>query len=116
MQVEIINPMRAVSYRRPLEDKDVAEALNTPGYMVRIPTACRCGQAVVVELHSERTCRTDRKRVFYPDEPDKGACVFRCKSCGDVISDTCEHAAFAPNENKMSYGWSVARPVRKHRA
>ena len=38
MQVEIINPMGEVSYRRPLKDKLVTEALGTHGYSVLIQT------------------------------------------------------------------------------
>ncbi len=59
MQVEIINPMGTVSYRRPHHHPDVAEALRTQGYSVRFPLinttllheiGCRDGVAYPVTL------------------------------------------------------------------
>jgi len=40
MQVEIINPQGNVSYCRPHDHPDVAEALRTKGYSIRFPN-CR---------------------------------------------------------------------------
>jgi len=60
---------------------------------------CKCGEVVHVEIDSPRTCRTDGKRIFYPDEPNTEWCVFRCRGCGDPIGDTCEAAAYGQNAN-----------------
>lgn len=63
MQVEIINPMGTVSYRRPHKHPDVAEALRTKGYSVLFPNCsdmrlleeigCRDGVAYPVSLGSD---------------------------------------------------------------
>jgi hypothetical protein len=37
MIAEILNPQGKVSYRRPIPHKDIAEALQTKGYKVRLP-------------------------------------------------------------------------------
>ena len=58
---------------------------------------CRCGQSILIE-RDWPTCRTDGKRIFYPDEPDTGLCVFRCKGCGDVIGDTAPGAEHGPHK------------------
>lgn len=59
-----------------------------------IEATCNCGQKVLVEANSNRTCRTDRKRIYYPDEADIGACIFRCKRCHEPISETCRAAQY----------------------
>ena len=60
---------------------------------------CKCGEVVHVEINCPRTCRTDGKRIFYPEEPNTDWCVFRCRGCGEPIGDTCEAAAYGQNAN-----------------
>lgn len=62
-----------------------------------IEAQCNCGQKVLIDQDANnggerRTCRADGKRIFYPDEIDNGACVFRCKSCREPIDKTCLEA------------------------
>lgn len=54
---------------------------------------CRCGQDVLIQLEGNRL-RLDGKRVFYPDEPDKGADAFRCKSCHAPVSESVPGAEY----------------------
>ena len=70
--------------------------------------SCNCGQVVHVEINSPRTCRTDGKRIFYPEEPNTEWCVFRCRGCGQPIGDTCEAAAYGQNAS-LSHGDESAR-------
>jgi len=62
-----------------------------------IASKCACGQDVLIDQNANqdgvrRTCRVDGKRIFYPDQPDDGACIFRCKRCGKPIDETCLEA------------------------
>lgn len=54
---------------------------------------CRCGQQVLIQLHGNPG-RKDGKRVFYPDEPDRGADVFRCKSCHAPVAESVPGAEY----------------------
>jgi hypothetical protein len=54
---------------------------------------------VLIEFDSKQTCRRDKLRIFYPDQPDTGWCVFRCKGCGESVGDTCKDAAYDKVEN-----------------
>ena len=48
-----------------------------------------CGTAVDRLEHSiVPTCRADGARYVYPDEADKGWCIFRCRKCSSVIDDS----------------------------
>lgn len=63
-----------------------------------VRAACKCGQRLWIEQNANRggvrrTCRSDGKRVFYPDERDEGWCVFRCKQCGEAVHESCKQAA-----------------------
>lgn len=65
---------------------------------------CACGQPVLIEHDANRggvrrTCRADGKRVFYPNQPDEGWCVFRCERCSEPIDSTCPDAAYAARGN-----------------
>jgi hypothetical protein len=71
---------------------------------------CNCGQVVHVEINSPRTCRTDGKRIFYPDQPNSEWCVFRCRGCGQPIGDTCEAAAYGHNADVLARG-EIATPI-----
>lgn len=58
-----------------------------------LKSTCSCGQPVLIE-HNARTSRADGKRIFYPDEPDNGWCVFRCKVCHRPINETVPGAEY----------------------
>ena len=58
-----------------------------------IESACSCGQPVLIE-HNARSCRADKKRIFYPDQPDHGLCAFRCKRCRQPVSETVPGAEY----------------------
>lgn len=69
--------------------------------MAIINDACSCGQAVIVRTGDDSRVfnRADGKQVIYPDEltvNGTGAeCnIFRCRSCGEPISETCKAAAY----------------------
>ena len=55
----------------------------------RIKGRCgECGRSVTKILDSKKgTCRADATRYIYTGEKDAGWCIFRCKQCGEVISD-----------------------------
>ena len=53
-----------------------------------VKTACSCGQEMFIEQDAYKTCRTDRKRVFYSRDENDGLCAFRCRSCGKPVSET----------------------------
>lgn len=56
---------------------------------VRLDGACACGTRVVLIQNSHLpTCRSDGVRYIYPNRPDTGWCIFRCKVCKEVISET----------------------------
>lgn len=60
-----------------------------------IQSACKCGEPISVELNSRMSCRTDRKRPFYPDHHYSAkVTVCRCRKCNGWISDTCKDAAW----------------------
>lgn len=84
-----------------ISDTDYQEVNCNGGDHRRIRKAkCSCGQPVLIEFDSKQTCRRDKKRIFYPDQPDiAGLCVFRCKSCHEPIGDTCPDAAYGEVEN-----------------
>lgn len=68
------------------------------------PAKCACGQVVVVRTHPDAgpSCRRDKKVVHYPEDvPFKNRAgimtywdIFRCRSCGEPIADTCPEAAY----------------------
>lgn len=47
----------------------------------------QCGESVFCVVNSSFTLNTDRTRYRYPEDVE-GWCVFRCRGCGEVISDT----------------------------
>jgi len=59
---------------------------------------CLCGEEIIVSYTPKFSGRKDGKRVYYPDHRmDSGntkGCVFRCRKCGNVISDTCYEARY----------------------
>ena len=61
--------------------------LTTKQPQVRRAGECKtCGTAVDKLEHSAAaTCMADGTRFVYPDEQDKGWCIFRCRKCSDVI-------------------------------
>jgi hypothetical protein len=48
-------------------------------------SACKCGQAALIQLSGAKG-RNDGKKVFYPDEKDMGWNAFRCKSCHEPVN------------------------------
>ncbi|MFM1640937.1 ead/Ea22-like family protein [Aeromonas salmonicida] len=71
---------------------------------------CRCGEPISVELNCpRRTSRTDKKRPFYPDQglpegldpqrySEHGSSVFRCRKCGEPVSETVQSAKYEKAE------------------
>ncbi|HGE6660249.1 TPA: hypothetical protein ACGB4L_001480 [Serratia marcescens] len=76
-----------------------------------IESACRCGEPISIEINcTQRICRADKKRPFYPDEsvakklaglnvnlkdyPENGITVFRCRRCGACVDETVPGAEF----------------------
>lgn len=51
---------------------------------------CNCGQQINIVRGSNRTSRTDKIRLRYPDDT-QGWCVFRCKGCGEVADPKPKH-------------------------
>jgi len=58
-------------------------------------SSCSCGQPVLIEYDST-PCRTDGKRIFYPDSDDTGRCAFRCKQCKEPVHITVPGAEWGP--------------------
>jgi hypothetical protein len=84
-----------------ISDTDYQEVNCNGGGHRRIrKSKCSCGQPVLIEFDSKQTCRRDKLRIFYPDQPDTGWCVFRCKGCGEPIGDNCKDAAYDKVENE----------------
>ena|ERR1035437_7060685 len=83
-----------------ISDNQYEEVNCTSGEHRRITKAkCKCGERVLIEHDAHRfgvktSNRADGKRVFYHGEEDTGWNVFRCKNCGEPISDTCPEAAY----------------------
>lgn len=71
----------------------------------REDSECSCGQKVFIEhdvnSRIRLSCRSDGKRVWYPDEQDEGWCAFRCKSCMEPIRLTAKGAEFSRQNNKV---------------
>lgn len=64
-----------------------------------IETNCLCGEPISIEDECEwtRTCRTDLKRPFYPDDDvARSTTVFRCHACGDPVSESVPQAGYGP--------------------
>ncbi len=62
---------------------------------MKTESQCKCGQKFFIEDNA-RSCRVDKKRVWYSDEPDEGWCVHRCKTCGELVSETVPGAEYGP--------------------
>lgn len=76
-----------------------------------IESACSCGEPISIETNcTQRVCRADKKRPFYPDEsgaeklagtnvnlddyPENGITDLRCRRCGECVDDTVPGAEF----------------------
>ena len=71
---------------------------------------CSCGEPISIELNCPlRTSRTDKKRPFYPDQglpegldpqrySEHGSSVFRCRKCGEPVSETVQSAKYEKAE------------------
>lgn len=65
--------------------------------MAIIHDKCKCGVEVIVRTGADckSDFRSDGKQVIYADEPTNTSGeynIFRCRSCGAVISKSCESA------------------------
>ncbi|MFM2618604.1 hypothetical protein AAFX26_15885 (plasmid) [Vibrio alginolyticus] len=76
-----------------------------------IETKCSCGEAISIELNAPFGGRKDKKRPFYPDQelPEgadptayskRGISVFRCRKCGEPVSETVPEASYDNNNEE----------------
>lgn len=49
---------------------------------------CKCGAQINIEYNCDFSGRADKKRLFHDEEKNTEWCLFRCKHCERVVSDS----------------------------
>lgn len=58
-------------------------------------TQCSCGEPMLIEYNAQSSCRSDKKRVFYPDDTaDSLWGAFRCRVCREPVNETVAYAEY----------------------
>ncbi|HCH5589192.1 TPA: hypothetical protein NKZ51_004545 [Vibrio parahaemolyticus] len=92
----------------------VAAGVQDPEFIAMgevVNAKCNCGEPISIELNSPTSCRTDKKRLFYPDQKlpegvdktvysERGSSVFRCRNCGESVGDSVPAAKYEDGDKQ----------------
>ena len=56
-----------------------------------VKSQCTCGEIYYIELDAKTNFRADKKRIFR-DGDDSTLCVFRCRKCKQIVSESVQGA------------------------